>query len=92
MLATGASDLAECHEIVSKTCGETADECAEAYYYYRKALLDLSCFRLENGIISNALDGADVNAEDKMDSNNPEIMSNDEKLEQHDNVAKLHAQ
>jgi hypothetical protein len=28
------SYLAGCCEIVSKTCGETADKCAEAYYYY----------------------------------------------------------
>jgi len=101
------SDLAECCEIVTKTCGETADECAEVYYYYGKALLELS--RLENGVLGNALEGVDVDAEDEMDSNDqvedPEKMSKDEKLdveekvadaleenfEQHDKVAKLHA-
>jgi hypothetical protein len=31
------SDLAECCEIVTKTCGEAADECADAYCYNGKA-------------------------------------------------------
>merc|ERR1719290_535891 len=42
-------------EMLSKMFGETAIECAEAYYFYGKALLELS--RLESGVLGNALDG-----------------------------------
>ena len=83
------SDLAECCEIFSKTCGEAADECTEAYYYYGKALLGLS--RLENGVFGNVLEGVDVDVEDKMNSNDhvedPEKMSKDEMLEVEKKVA-----
>jgi len=47
--------MSQACELLSKMFGETAIECAEAYYLYGKALLELS--RLESGVLGNALDG-----------------------------------
>ena len=49
------SALAEACELLSHQFGKTAVECAEAYFYYGKALLELS--RLEAGVLGNALKG-----------------------------------
>ena len=49
-----------CEMLVSLK-GEMGVECAEAYFYYGKALLELS--RVESGVLGNALDGVDMDAE-----------------------------
>ena len=49
-----------CEMLVSLR-GEMGVECAEAYFYYGKALLELS--RVESGVLGNALDGVDMDAE-----------------------------
>jgi len=83
-------NLAESCEILSKVFGETAEECAEAYYYYGKALLEMS--RMENRVLGNALEGVDIetNEDDSSESSaveDPEKMTKDEKLEVQGKVA-----
>merc|ERR1712179_719209 len=51
----GVSEFAQACELLSAAFGETGKECAESYYYYGKALLEMS--RLESGVLGNALDG-----------------------------------
>merc|ERR1711936_1523087 len=48
-----------CEMLVSLK-GEMGVECAEAYFYYGKALLELS--RVESGVLGNALDGVDMDS------------------------------
>ncbi|CAN0533943.1 unnamed protein product, partial [Ectocarpus sp. 8 AP-2014] len=74
--------LAKACELLSAQFGETAKECAESYFYYGKALLELS--RLESGVLGNALDG--VPEEDDDEANNSKIedpakMTEEEKKE-----------
>jgi len=98
------SSLGEACELFNKAYGETAPECAESYFYYGKALLEMA--RLENGVLGNALDGVPEEA-DKADSSqveDPEKITDEEKedieekveealeenYEQHDKIAKIH--
>merc|ERR1712002_50723 len=88
-IPSAVSDLAECCEMLSKVFGETAVECAEAYYYYGRALLEVS--RLESGVLGNALDGVDMDAEDTTGGDtdmveDPDKMTKDEKLEVEEKV------
>lgn len=53
--------LAEACELLSVKFGDSADELAEPYYYYGRALLELA--RLENGVLGNALDGGTLQYE-----------------------------
>lgn len=41
-------------ELLGKKYGELADECAEAYFYYGRALLEFA--RSDNGVLGNAMD------------------------------------
>jgi len=54
-------ELSEACQFLSQEFGEAAEECAEAYLYYGKALLELG--RLENKVLGNALEGFDVSGE-----------------------------
>ncbi|KAM9542116.1 nuclear autoantigenic sperm protein isoform 2-T2 [Guaruba guarouba] len=51
----------EAASLLGKRYGETADECAEAFFYYGKSLLELA--RMENGVLGNALEGMQVEEE-----------------------------
>jgi len=82
------SDLAESCSLLAKVYGETAPECGESYYYYGKALLELS--RVENQVLGNALQGVDMDAEEPAGDaivEDPEKMTKDEKIEVEDKVA-----
>merc|ERR1712098_427238 len=73
------SDFARSCELLAKQFGETNVECADAYYYCGKALLEMA--RLENGVLGNALDGVPEGTDIADDSQieNPEKMTDDEK-------------
>jgi len=77
------SNCSKACEIMVKLKGEMAPECAEAYFYYGKALLELS--RVESGVLGNALDGVDMETKtsDVKDTlvEDTEAMTTDEKSE-----------
>ena len=67
--------------------GESAPECAAAYYYYGKALLGMS--RIESMVLENAFEGVDI-VEDSTEGDQVEgtdAMTKAEKLEIEDSVA-----
>jgi len=81
-IPNAVESLALACELLSEQYGETAGECAEAYLYYGKALLEMA--RLESGVLGNALDGVpDEEGEDSDNSQveDPEKMTADEKEE-----------
>jgi len=73
--------MSQACELLSKMFGETAIECAEAYYLYGKALLELS--RLESGVLGNALDGVPEEEDEGNSSKieDPSKLTNEEKIE-----------
>merc|ERR1712212_1418163 len=83
------SNCSKACEIMAKHKGEMAAECAEAYFYYGKALLELS--RVESGVLGNALDGVDMETKptDVKDAlvEDTEAMTTDEKSEIEEKVA-----
>merc|ERR1712112_402616 len=73
------SSLALACELLAKQFGETHKECADAYFYYGKSLLDMA--RLENGVLGNALEGVPEGGDIGNDSQveDPEQMTEDER-------------
>nr|AAH77440.1 N1/N2 protein [Xenopus laevis] len=73
----------EASSLLAKQYGETADECAEAFYSYGMSLLELA--RLENGVLGNALEGMpeddEEEAEKEEDPNIPSADNLDEEGE-----------
>merc|ERR1712098_970853 len=68
-IPAAVEELSEACEFLSKEFGEAAEECAEAYLYYGKALLELA--KLENQVLGNALDGFDVSGNDQKGKGRP---------------------
>nr|ALS04396.1 nuclear autoantigenic sperm protein [Acartia pacifica] len=75
---SAVSSLAQACELLSAEFGETAYECADAYYYYGKALLEMA--RAESGVFGNALDGVpDGEDTDNSQIEDPEKMTEEER-------------
>merc|ERR1719347_1186610 len=88
-MSEALSNLASSCEIFAKVKGETAHECAEPYFYYGKALLEMS--RMESSVLGNALEGVDLNTK-LLDANDELVedtaaMTTDERGEIEDQVA-----
>ncbi|XP_050346019.1 protein HGV2 [Nymphalis io] len=62
--------LAKACELLAKTHGDIADECAEAYLWYGKALLGLS--REESGVLGEGVPGANNEEEEENEEENSE--------------------
>merc|ERR1712200_323341 len=70
-------------ELLSSVFGDNSHQCADAYYYYGKALLDLA--RMESGVFGNALDGVpEGEGANNSQVEDPEKMTEEER----DNVEK----
>lgn len=50
--------LAESTQILAEQYGEQADECAESYYYYGMALLEMA--RTDSDVLGDAVEGGIV--------------------------------
>ncbi|XP_042877462.1 histone-binding protein N1/N2-like isoform X1 [Penaeus japonicus] len=86
-ISSAVNSLQEACRLLAEQYGETAPECGDAYFYYGRALLEMA--RMENGVLGNALDG--VPEGDDMDNSqveNPEKMTEDEKIEVTEQVGK----
>merc|ERR1712226_1590805 len=81
-------ELSECCEILVEHYGEQHVECAEAYWCYGKALLEMS--KIESSVLCHALEGFDIEQEEKADYTqveNAESLSKDERDTIDDHVA-----
>jgi len=77
-LDAAVTSLALACEMLSAEFGETGYECADAYYYYGKALLELA--RAEAGVFGNALDGVPEGEDtDNSQVEDPEKMTEEER-------------
>jgi len=79
-LDAALTSLALASELLSAEYGETAYECADAYYYYGKALLEMA--RAEAGVFGNALDGVPEGEDsDNSQVEDPDKMTEDERTD-----------
>merc|ERR1712051_938387 len=72
-ISSAVASLGEACELLAVEFGDKAPECAEAYFYYGKALLEM--FRLEAGVLGN-IDAEEEDGEQKAE---PEAEAEPEK-------------
>ncbi|XP_066451106.1 histone-binding protein N1/N2-like [Eleutherodactylus coqui] len=75
----------EASSLLGKKYGEMAHQCADAFFYYGTALLELA--RMENNVLGNALEGMpeDEDEESEEDLNIPSASNLDEEGADSDN-------
>jgi len=79
-LEAAVSSLGMACELLAAEYGEAAYECADAYYYYGKALLEMA--RAESGVFGNALDGVpDGEDTDNSQVEDPDKMTEEERTD-----------
>jgi len=80
------ASLGKACEMLSQQFGETAVECADAYFHYGKALLEMA--RLESGVLGNALTGVPEDESEANDSQveDPEKLTEEERTDVEDKV------
>ena len=86
-MPTAIQELSDACDIFASVFGESAPECAEAYYFYGKALLGMS--RIESLVLDNAFEGVYI-VEDSTEGDQVEgtdALTKAEKLEVEDSVA-----
>jgi len=74
--------LAESSELLGEHYGESADECAESYYYYGMALLEMA--RLDPDVLGDAVEGGEK-GEDASDDDDEEGEDEDDDDEEESN-------
>lgn len=70
----------EAASVLGKKYGETADQCAEAFFYYGKSLLELA--RMENGVLGNALEGVQVEEEEEEKADDDSMVENADNIDE----------
>merc|ERR1712240_71827 len=81
-IPTAVQQFQDACQLLSGAYGEMAKECADAYFQYGSALLELA--RMEQGVLGNALDGVDVDAEDEASPSEKEQFEPTDKIEEKD--------
>uniref|UniRef100_A0A8C5WH13 Nuclear autoantigenic sperm protein n=1 Tax=Leptobrachium leishanense TaxID=445787 RepID=A0A8C5WH13_9ANUR len=78
-IKSAVSAFQEASGLLAKKYGDTADECADAFFSYGISLLELA--RMENGVLGNALEGVPEEEEEdeNEDPNVPSAANLDEK-------------